>query len=187
MTYTASTEVDELVGKLGAIRSLVLAGAIASLRKDVAAAEAAALERAAVLILSLPPAYFQPGNAVYIADAIRDMVAPDAAAALEAVKAWARLEGLREAENIVALNAWKHEGDDAYSQGMDAGARHQSKADRDAIRAAIAGKVPSQTAHFVVQPMTADEARDLVTDLNRATAGKAMVLPATDGDEGEPA
>lgn len=29
--------------------------------------------------------------------------------------------------------------------------------------------------------------RDLVTDLNRATAGKAMTLPATDGDEGEPA
>jgi len=35
----------------------------------------------------------------------------------------------------LGLAAWKHEGDDAYSKGLDAGARQQSQADFDAIRA----------------------------------------------------
>lgn len=35
--------------------------------------------------------------------------------------------------------------------------------------------------------LVSDGQRDLVTDLNRAAAGKSMTLPATDGGEGEPA
>ena len=33
------------------------------------------------------------------------------------------------------LNLWRHEGGDEYSQGMDAGARHQHEQDVKAIRA----------------------------------------------------
>lgn len=33
------------------------------------------------------------------------------------------------------LNLWRHEGGDAYSQGMDAGARHQHEQDVKVIRA----------------------------------------------------
>lgn len=47
----------------------------------------------------------------------------------------ARRAALEEAAMVVGLNAWKHGGEDAYSQGMDAGARHQNKADVDAIQA----------------------------------------------------
>jgi len=56
-------------------------------------------------------------------------VQPDAAAIQKAA--------LRQAELTVALNAWTHLGKDDYSQGMAAGARHQSKADCRAIRALI--------------------------------------------------
>lgn len=35
----------------------------------------------------------------------------------------------------VSLNAWRHEGEDAYSKGMDAGARHQAQVIYNAIRA----------------------------------------------------
>ena len=39
------------------------------------------------------------------------------------------------AAQAISLNAWSHLGTDCYSAGMDAGARHQSKVDYDAIRA----------------------------------------------------
>jgi hypothetical protein len=44
---------------------------------------------------------------------------------------------IRRGDAITALgfSAWKHEGEDAYSKGMDAGARHQSQSDHDALRA----------------------------------------------------
>lgn len=35
--------------------------------------------------------------------------------------------GLKDAREIANLNAWKHGGEDAYSRGMDEGARHQSR------------------------------------------------------------
>jgi len=49
-----------------------------------------------------------------------------------------RIAGLREAAEIVSRSAWRHEGDDAHSKGMDRGAREQNKADYDAILARIA-------------------------------------------------
>jgi len=61
----------------------------------------------------------------------------DATAALEAIKRGERNKARRECAGLVALNAWKHGGDDTYSQGMDAGARHQNAADQAAILAAI--------------------------------------------------
>ena len=43
--------------------------------------------------------------------------------------------GAEAAKTIVSLSAWKHGGDDAYSVGMDVGARHQNEQDLAAIRA----------------------------------------------------
>ena len=43
--------------------------------------------------------------------------------------------GVVAAKTIVSLSAWKHGGDDAYSVGMDVGARHQNEQDLAAIRA----------------------------------------------------
>ncbi len=40
-----------------------------------------------------------------------------------------------DALEAIGYAAWKHAGDDAYSAAMDAGARHQTKADREAIAA----------------------------------------------------
>ena len=40
-----------------------------------------------------------------------------------------------EIRQAVAYSAWKHEGDDLFSRGMDAGARHQIKATMEAIDA----------------------------------------------------
>jgi hypothetical protein len=57
-------------------------------------------------------------------------------AALEAMISRAREEGMREALNIANMNAWMHQGEDAHSKGMDAGARHQSQVIHDAISAA---------------------------------------------------
>ena len=53
--------------------------------------------------------------------------------------------GLLRAAEIADLNAWAHKGSDDYSQGMDAGARHQVKAICDAIRAE-AEKITSSDA-----------------------------------------
>ena len=55
----------------------------------------------------------------------------------------------------LSLNAWKHEGDDDYSRGMDAGAVHQSKQDYAAIAALPAQGVrvkPLEWAHQVRNP-----------------------------------
>lgn len=41
----------------------------------------------------------------------------------------------KSALDALSRAAWKHDGDDAYSAGMEDGARHQSSADHDAIRA----------------------------------------------------
>jgi len=46
-------------------------------------------------------------------------------------------QGVRDALRRVQLSLWKHGGDDAYSQGMDAGAVHQNKADCAAILALL--------------------------------------------------
>ena len=43
--------------------------------------------------------------------------------------------GVEAAKTAVSLNAWKHGGDDAYSVGMDVGARQQNEQDLAAIRA----------------------------------------------------
>lgn len=51
---------------------------------------------------------------------------------------------LEEAAQAAGLAAWKHVGDDGYSQGMDAGARHQVKACVEAIRA-LQSHPPSPT------------------------------------------
>lgn len=67
----------------------------------------------------------------------RALTTPDQASALAAVEAAAEARGMRKASEIAQLNAWCHQGTDAYSQGMDAGARHQCKVIHDAILAAI--------------------------------------------------
>ena len=46
--------------------------------------------------------------------------------------------GMIAAANDVSSNAWKHEGDDSYSQGMDYGARNQNEIDHASILALAA-------------------------------------------------
>jgi hypothetical protein len=46
-------------------------------------------------------------------------------ARLAAAKAEGVREGIEDAKRAAGFAAWRHEGDDAYSRGMDAGARHQ--------------------------------------------------------------
>lgn len=59
-----------------------------------------------------------------------------AAVAAYAAAYRAGAEAMRDAAAEAAgFAAWKHEGDDAYSRGMDAGATHQVRACVDAIRA----------------------------------------------------
>ncbi len=58
-------------------------------------------------------------------------------AALEAQRATARADAIREAAKAVSFAAWKHDGHDGYSQGLDAGARHQNKEDYAAILALL--------------------------------------------------
>lgn len=45
------------------------------------------------------------------------------------------VRGLKAAAKAASEACWKHIGEDAYSQGMDAGAIHQTKACVEAIRA----------------------------------------------------
>ena len=52
-----------------------------------------------------------------------------------AALASARAEALEEAATAATRAAWKHEGDDDYSRGMDRGAREQVEACAAAIRA----------------------------------------------------
>ena len=56
-------------------------------------------------------------------------------AALADAQAVGFAAGVEAAKTAVSLNAWKHGGDDAYSVGMDVGARQQNEQDLAAIRA----------------------------------------------------
>ena len=46
--------------------------------------------------------------------------------------------GLEAALSAVSVNAWKHEGDDTFSRGMDLGAREQNDVDCEVIRRLLA-------------------------------------------------
>lgn len=62
------------------------------------------------------------------------------------------------AAEAVRLNAWAHQGTDSYSTGMDAGARHQSKVDVDAILA-----LPGPTdAQALAEAVKLSEVQELV-------------------------
>ena len=83
-------------------------------------------------------------NEWYVSCGARDCVmqpeTPTYRTETEAVAAWnrrpdTRREALEEAAKAAGLASWMHAGDDAYSQGMDAGARHQVQACVAAIRA----------------------------------------------------
>jgi hypothetical protein len=54
---------------------------------------------------------------------------------LRAAVVTAKREAFEEAAKAAGRASWMHAGDDAYSQGMDAGARHQVQACVAAIRA----------------------------------------------------
>lgn len=58
----------------------------------------------------------------------------------------ARDAALEEHIRVVCSSAWKHEGNDAYSQGMDRGAREQVQASVDALRALRAPAAPEEEA-----------------------------------------
>lgn len=75
--------------------------------------------------------------------------------------------------------AWKHQGTDAYSQGMDAGARHQAKQDYEAIRALPAA--PAADAATCLH-LTADMAAMCPT----CNPGLSTTLPDA-GSEAQPA
>ena len=109
---------------------------------------AAAYERAAEMCIAPEAAhiawYMKWGNFPkrsarheFIAAMIRALTTPEQSSALAAIEAAAEARGMRKAAEIAQLNAWCHQGVDAYSQGMDAGARHQCKVINDAILAAI--------------------------------------------------
>jgi len=110
------------------------ATAITALRTREAASVAAAFEAAAYAVTEADRACLGARGAWA---AIRALTPSDATAALEAIKRGERNKARRECAGLVALNAWKHGGDDTYSQGMDAGARHQNAADQAAILATI--------------------------------------------------
>ena len=54
-----------------------------------------------------------------------------------------REAGIREAAEVAKMSLWKHGGDDAYSAGMDAGARHQNAQDVSAILALLDAPAPA--------------------------------------------
>ena len=68
------------------------------------------------------------------AEADRDRLAAELAQARADTDAAVALV-VERAATEVSLNAWRHEGEDAYSKGMDAGARHQAQVIYNAIRA----------------------------------------------------
>jgi|GEM_PF-5906649 len=71
-----------------------------------------------------------------------------------------RIAALREAMQAVGLSAWKHAGEDAYSQGMDAGARHQLAACLRAIRYLLPdGKATSPDEKAASEHLLTENAR----------------------------
>ena len=74
--------------------------------------------------------------------AYEDAATPEAWLSLSSRVERARREALEEAAQAASEACWKHAGEDDYSQGMDAGAIHQTKACVDAIRNLIPGDKP---------------------------------------------
>ncbi len=73
-----------------------------------------------------------------------------------------------DAIDAISMAAWRHEGADAYSAGMDAGARHQSNADYAAIAAlpaadlsALRAEAREQGARMALE-MAANKAEDVL-------------------------
>lgn len=84
-----------------------------------------------------------------VAAEIKALIPQPASASLDKLIAEAeargRIVGLEEARSTANLNAWCHKGDDARSQGMDAGARHQLQVIHDALSDAIRAAKGDQT------------------------------------------
>ncbi len=72
-----------------------------------------------------------------------------------------------DALTTLIFNAWKHEGSDDYSRGMDAGSLHQSKCDHDAILSIPA--VQSSGA----KPLTAEALADALSCFWNAALSEA--------------
>lgn len=76
------------------------------------------------------------------------------AAAIADAQAVGFAAGVVAAKTIVSLSAWKHGGDDAYSVGMDVGARQQNEQDLAAIRALT----PQDATAAAARVLLADDA-----------------------------
>ena len=87
-------------------------------------------------------------------------------AALADAQAVGFAAGVEAAKTAVSLNAWAHRGDDAYSKGMDAGARHQNEQDLAAIRA-LAPPDATAAAARVLLPIMEQQHIDYITSLGR--------------------
>ncbi len=61
--------------------------------------------------------------------------------------------GVEAAKTAVSLNAWKYGGDDAYSVGMDVGARQQNEQDLAAIRALTPPDLTAAAARVLLDDM----------------------------------
>ena len=90
----------------------------------------------------------EPWGADAVADAL--LAAGWTRGGAEAGMREARNEALREAAAAVSLNAWKHEGNDAYSQGLDRGSRDQNKRDYEAVLDLL--NTPSASAAALASP-----------------------------------
>jgi len=121
--------------------ALEAADAITALRDRENAMVAAAFEAAAVRCEMVPEDTLVNADQRLVFDPvaarIRDLTPADATAALDRMLLAERNKVRREMADILCLNAWAHQGTDAYSQGMDAGARHQNKVDVAAILTTI--------------------------------------------------
>lgn len=74
-------------------------------------------------------------------------------AALADAQAVGFAAGMAAAKTAVSLNAWKHGGDDAYSVGMDVGARQQNEQDLAAIRALTPPDLTAAAARVLLDDM----------------------------------
>lgn len=74
-------------------------------------------------------------------------------AALADAQAVGFAAGVEAAKTAVSLNAWKHGGDDAYSVGMDVGARQQNEQDLAAIRALTPPDLTAAAARVLLDDM----------------------------------